>query len=63
MTDVQCSGCPGHCYSRAYQAALSHAAQQIMSLTEAMAGLSIRTLELEARIKAQGQLLTQRRSA
>lgn len=62
MPDVHCAGCPGHCYSRAYQTALSHAAKQILSLTEAVADLSIRTLELEARLNAQGQLLTQRRS-
>lgn len=61
MPDVHCSGCPGHCYSRAYQAALSHAATQILSLTEAVADLSLRLLELEARLNAQGQLLTQRR--
>lgn len=61
MPDVHCSGCPGHCYSRAYQAALSHAAQQILSLTEAVADLSIRALELEARLNAQGQILAQQR--
>ncbi len=60
MPDVHCSGCPGHCYSRAYQAELSHAAKQIVSLTEAVADMSLRILDLEARIQAQGQLLTQR---
>ena len=60
MPDVHCSGCPGHCYSRAYQAALSHAAKQITALTEAVADMSLRILDLEARIQAQGQLLTQR---
>lgn len=53
--------CPGQCYSKAYQQALSHAAVQIMHLTTAVTDLSIRVMEVEARLSAQGELLVKRR--
>lgn len=53
--------CPGQCYSKAYQQALSHAAMQIMHLTNAHTELQLRVMELEARINAQGDLLVKRR--
>lgn len=53
--------CPGQCYSQAYQHALSHAATQIMHLTTAVTDLSIRLMEVEARVNAQGDLLVMRR--